>query len=127
MTDIPVTNTFQQRNWMVDKIKCQTYSAKVPAADLDTHIANIILMEWGYHPFTSTKVRKRELVVARQLFMTMLKNYSGRSLSDIGDSVRKNHATVISGLKTITNLYDTDKKFREVYEKIDERVKKLVR
>ena len=127
MTDIPVTNTFQQRNWMVDKMTSRKYSQRIVFTEIEGVIATIVEQEWGHHPFKSIMLRKREFVVARQLYMTMLAKYTGRSLSEIGHAIRKHHATIIHGCKTINNLYQTDKDFRVVYDNIDLRVKKLVR
>ncbi|MBP9790726.1 MAG: hypothetical protein KBD57_09320 [Bacteroidia bacterium] len=62
---------------------------------------------------TSKKPRKRELVVTRQAAMTLAKLTSRMSLAQIGAKFNKDHATVLHSVKTIGNLRDTDRKFRE--------------
>ena len=62
---------------------------------------------------TSKKPRKRELVVTRQATMTLAKLQSKMSLSQIGAKFNKDHATVLHSVKTIKNLRDTDRTFRE--------------
>lgn len=54
------------------------------------------------------KSRKRELVIARQITMTLAKKYTTFSLAKIGQDVAgKDHATVLHACKTINNLIDT--------------------
>ena len=70
--------------------------------------------------FKST--RKRNVVQARQLSMYFAKKYTKASLVVIGEKCgKKDHATVIHALKTIDNLLETDKQFRAMTEKIDQK------
>ena len=70
--------------------------------------------------FKST--RKRNVVQARQLSMYFAKKYTKASLVVIGEKCGKNdHATVIHALKTIDNLLETDKQFRAMTEKIEQK------
>jgi len=63
--------------------------------------------------YLTRKKRDRELVFVRQLCMAFAKKYSSASLSQIGAYVGdKDHATVLHAIKTISNLYDTDKEVR---------------
>lgn len=64
--------------------------------------------------------RDRTYVEIRQLTMTLFqkklckKDYERLySLSILGGFFRKDHATVLHSIKTINNLIDTDKKFKE--------------
>jgi hypothetical protein len=70
-----------------------------------------------------SKTRLRQVVMARQLCMTVLKEFSGMSLSQIGSRYGdKDHSTVIHSIRTVKNLYATDKAYRakvdEVYDAI---------
>ena len=70
--------------------------------------------------FKST--RKRNVVQARQLSMYFAKRYTKASLVVIGEKCgKKDHATVIHALKTIDNLLETDKQFRAMAEKIEQK------
>lgn len=70
--------------------------------------------------FKST--RKRNVVQARQLSMYFAKKYTKASLVVIGEKCgKKDHATVIHALKTIENLLETDKQFRAMTEKIEQK------
>jgi len=68
---------------------------------------------------SSRKIRKRELVQARQVHMAMLNTAFGWSLSLSGSMFYyKDHATVKHAIKTINNLLDTDKGFAEQYKDV---------
>ena len=86
-----------------------------------TYIINVVCEEMGTSQadfFTST--RKRNVVQARQLSMYFAKKYTKASLNIIGEQCGgKDHATVIHSLKTVANLLETDKQFREVADKIE--------
>jgi hypothetical protein len=71
----------------------------------------------------NSKTRKREVVKARQLAMSIL-SLDGRSLTETGDIFDKDHATVLHGKKAILNIIDTQDKLyyapvMEVLEKFD--------
>jgi hypothetical protein len=59
------------------------------------------------------KTRKREICTARQIIMYFCKMYKVGSLEKIGGYLGKDHATVLNSCKTINNLLDTDKSFRD--------------
>lgn len=60
-----------------------------------------------------SKVRKREVVQARQIAMYFAKNLTKSSLSMIGIHCGgKDHATVLHACRTVNNLMETDKKFK---------------
>lgn len=72
----------------------------------------------------SSKTRKREIVQARQIAMYFAKNMTKYSLAVIGASIgNKDHATVLHACKTINNLIDTDKKFKNELQEIEKRLK----
>ncbi|MGA0232866.1 MAG: chromosomal replication initiator protein DnaA, partial [Saprospiraceae bacterium] len=56
----------------------------------------------------SSKTRKRQVVIARQLSMYLAKNYTKSSLKTIGDNFGgKDHSTVIYSINTVRDLIDT--------------------
>ncbi len=70
-----------------------------------------------------SKTRKREIVQARQIAMYFSKNLTSSSLTAIGAEIGgKDHATVLHACRTISNLVDTDKRFKKY---IDDIKKKL--
>ncbi|NLO00943.1 MAG: chromosomal replication initiator protein DnaA [Bacteroidales bacterium] len=70
-----------------------------------------------------TKTRKREIVQARQIAMYFSKNLTKYSLASIGSQIgNKDHATVLHACKTVNNLKDTDKNFRQYVEDIEKKL-----
>jgi len=64
--------------------------------------------------------RKRDIVQARQLAMYLIKKYTEHSLAQIGRFCGdKDHATVLHACRTVENMKDTDKNFKERLEDID--------
>lgn len=71
-----------------------------------------------------TKTRKREIVQARQIAMYFSKTLTKSSLSTIGSVIGgKDHATVLHACKTVNNLIETDKRFKNQVEDIEKRLK----
>ena len=70
-----------------------------------------------------TKTRKREIVQARQITMYFSKNLTKYSLASIGAQIgNKDHATVLHACKTVSNLKETDKNFRQFVEDIEKKL-----
>ncbi|MDR2887868.1 MAG: chromosomal replication initiator protein DnaA [Bacteroidales bacterium] len=68
--------------------------------------------------------RKREIVQARQVSMFFSKSLTKASLASIGSHIGgKDHATVLHACKTVNNLIDTDKHFRNQITEIEKRLK----
>lgn len=69
-----------------------------------------------------SRTRLRQVVMARQLCMAVLKDFSDMSLNQIGQRYGLDHATVIHSIRTVKNLYTTDKAYRakvdDVYDAI---------
>src|SRR5690606_42150470 len=60
-----------------------------------------------------SKSRKRNIVQARQLAMFFAKKYTKSSLANIGSQIgKRDHATVLHACKTVDNLLETDKEFK---------------
>lgn len=72
-----------------------------------------------------SKTRKRHVVQARQLAMFFAKKYTEASLASIGSQIgQRDHATVLHACKTVDNLFQTDKKFRQYVEELEEKLDK---
>jgi len=71
------------------------------------------------------ETRKREVVQSRQVAMYFSKNMTNASLRLIGKEIgNKDHATVLQACKTVTDLMDTDKRFKLQMDEIEKRLKK---
>ncbi len=65
------------------------------------------------------KTRKREIVQARQIAMFFSRELTQTSLASIGAQIgNKDHATVLHSCKTVENLMETDKMFRQLIEQL---------
>ena len=68
----------------------------------------------------SSSERTREVAIARQLAMYLAKKHTKQPLTNIGAAIGgRNHATVLHSCKTISNLMDTEKMFRQQVEQIE--------
>ena len=71
-----------------------------------------------------SKTRKREIVQARQIAMYLSKSMTKASLASIGAQIGgKDHATVLHACKTVKDLIETDKHFRQYIIDIERRLK----
>ncbi len=70
-----------------------------------------------------SKTRKREVVQARQIAMYFAKNMTKSSLATIGlHCGGKDHATVLHACRTVNNLMDTDKRFKNYIEELNKKI-----
>lgn len=60
--------------------------------------------------FTAT--RRREVVEARHLCMSIMREFTNQTLTKIGRHFNRDHATVMFAIKMVRDLYGTDKQFR---------------
>lgn len=63
-----------------------------------------------------SKTRKRNIVILRQQIQVLLRLSSKDSLSKIGAVFGQDHATVKNSIHVISNLHETDKRFRCVFD-----------
>lgn len=69
------------------------------------------------------QTRKREVCLARQICMTLLKRHTKLSLKSIGAHFGgRDHTTVIHARDTIKDLCDTDERIREDIRIIEDRL-----
>src|SRR3546814_3843727 len=72
-----------------------------------------------------SKLRKREIVQARQISMYLAKNHTKTSLKYIGAFFGgRDHSTVIYACQTVEDLIETDKKFKAYVQNIQKKLKK---
>jgi chromosomal replication initiator protein len=70
-----------------------------------------------------SKTRKREIVQARQLAMYFSKQFTKSSLATIGAQCgNKDHATVLHACRTVSNLAETDKRFKKYVDEIEKKL-----
>ena len=75
------------------------------------------------------RTRKREVVEARQIAMWLMHHYTKLSLAAIGayfeneNGVSFDHATVLHACKTVNDLKETNRVFREKFEEIENLIK----
>lgn len=67
-----------------------------------------------------SKTRLREVVICRQMIHYILEKHTSMSLQSIGLKIGdRDHATVLHSKRTILNLMDTDRGFKEHVQKIE--------
>ena len=59
--------------------------------------------------------RKRKNVLARQLSAFLIRNYCNTTFDSSGSFIVRDHATVIYSCKTVNNLLETDRNFRDLF------------
>jgi chromosomal replication initiator protein len=70
-----------------------------------------------------SKTRKRNVVQARQIAMYFAKSMTKSSLSSIGAHCGgKDHATVLHACRTVNNLIETDKKFKQSVQELQKKI-----
>lgn len=68
--------------------------------------------------------RRRDVVYPRAIYYKLAQDYSGESLTAIGRTVNKDHATVIHGLKLFENVINPlwEKNYHNKYLKLKETI-----
>ena len=70
------------------------------------------------------KTRKKEVVTARQVAMYFAKEFTSHSLKSIGYHFGgRDHSTVIHSVQTVSDLIDTDKKFKASIQELQKKFK----
>ncbi len=73
----------------------------------------------------TSKSRKRELVVARQVAMYFAKEYTNHSLKSIGQHFGgRDHSTVIHAVQSVDDMMETDNKFKHSVQELTRKLKK---
>ena len=64
----------------------------------------------------SNPKRQRDIVEARSMYYKICREHLGLKFREIAESVGKNHASVIHGIKQLNDLIDTDKKVKQDFD-----------
>jgi len=99
----------------VDEVSRLRYAIEAERNKLITQVEMIVCAIYDQPPLSiRTKCRKRELVLCRQIIMTIAMEPALLKMSTTaaGAIYFKDHATAIHAQKCIRNLYQTDKAFR---------------
>jgi chromosomal replication initiation ATPase DnaA len=96
---------------------------KISRISLSEKIKNVIKNETGIDPTQYRHYRGEELVTARFLFMVMMVRYSNESYRVIGSIVGKDHSTINHAIKEVNNRCDTDRRYRELFERVNSKIK----
>ena len=68
------------------------------------------------------KSRQREIVYARSIYYKLCKTHTRATLSSIGKSVKKDHATVLHGLRVFDDVitkYEDAQDYKRIHGKLD--------
>ncbi len=89
------------------------------------YIKKIVSEYFGLDPkVLNAKTRKREVVQARQIAMYFARLLTNASLTRIGSEIGgRDHSTVLYACKTVENLCETDKNFKNYVEDIERLLK----
>lgn len=72
--------------------------------------------------------KKREVFEARIISMYLIKNYNKNlTLEAVGKMFNRDHTSVIYSIKQLENFLDTDPTFRNKYQLIEGKIKKMER
>ena len=82
-------------------------------------ILDYVCLETGiYKNDILSDKQPRNIVEARQIYCYLAKKTTEYSLTDIGRFIKKDHATVIYSIRTVDNLLEKDKIFKNTYSQI---------
>lgn len=71
--------------------------------------------------------KRRHIVVARQTASKLIYENVALTLTRVGEFLGgQDHTTICHSIKTVRNLFDTDKQFRPFYSTLEEIVKKSI-
>jgi len=68
------------------------------------------------------KIRKSELVKVRHMYSAILRKYYGFSYPKIGEIMDKDHTTIIHSVDAFKNRYKNEEDYRELTNKIYDRI-----
>ena len=90
-----------------------------------TYMQKVVCEYFNMDPqLLQTKTRKREIVLARQLAMYFAKNLTNASLQSIGAQIGgRDHSTVLHACKTVADLIQTDKNFKNTFDELEKKLK----
>ena len=118
ITDIPVSNIFVARNnWHLKAMQCRKCSQQTYTEYQLEKIMNDVIQKTmvSKEEFIS-KVRKRDLVEARQMYFKRARDMTKASLEQIGSMVTTgDHANVMHGIKQVNTIPSLKRKYDEIF------------
>lgn len=73
------------------------------------------------------ETRRREYVEARAFYYKFCKIFCKLSLQAIGETLNKNHATVLNGLNRLDGWLTYDKRLQSYYNELDRNIRKTLK
>lgn len=70
----------------------------------------------------TTRSRKVEFVKVRQQYCKIAKEATKKSFREIGEKIFRDHATVIHACKQVNDLLQTDKKYRDEFLELRDKI-----
>ncbi len=83
------------------------------------------IVEEFYSLDITTKTRERNYVEARAMYYKIVRDNTKLSLEVIGKSVNRNHATVLHGIKTLSNWIDTERTIKARYLLLKDQIEEI--
>jgi len=65
--------------------------------------------------FINVRSRKRHLVDARKIYFKLCRELTKKSLTEIGRSMERDHASVLHNIRSCKDLFQTDPEFKRNY------------
>src|SRR5210317_1794608 len=65
--------------------------------------------------FINVRSRKRHLVDARKIYFGLCREFTKKSLSEIGRSMERDHASALHNIRSCKDLFQTDPEFKRNY------------
>ena len=126
MLTIQAPNIFRgaSNDYNIRVLKCKNEKGKNYLPHI---IANIIEEIVGVNPFERIDYRNAQYVKARYLFLAFMIRYSKLPYAIIGNYVGKDHCTINYMFKYIKNAYETERDFREIFDRIEAKVKLIIK
>lgn len=66
--------------------------------------------------------RKRDVVIARNIFFSLAKQLTGKTMTSIGQVAGRNHATVLHGIRTLNDWVETNVEVRDIYTRVKDQL-----
>ena len=104
--------------------RCRRYNPKADmTTPIETRIRKAIKKIQGYDPLEQNNCRNGELVKSRQLFATLMSKYTRLTFQEIADLMEKDHSTISTSIKKVSDLRFSDKHYDEMYKLIEKEVR----
>ena len=76
--------------------------------------------------FINVRSRKRHLVDARKIYFGLCREFTKKSLTEIGRSMERDHASALHNIRSCRDLFETDPEFKKHYITLFREVNALI-